>query len=100
VCLIYIFSNIVFIFKFYGTFFYARVSFTKDLDVQPLEICKTFFKNLNQNKIRCCHWKSNINLEKSCAGQTDLDLLVHKRDRKRFNIVLSELEFKRRRSTL
>jgi len=36
-----------------------------------------------------------MNLEKSCAGQTDLDLLVHKRDRKKFNIVLSELKFKK-----
>jgi len=60
-----------------------------------LKICTLLFERLFCEDILYCHWKSNINLEKGCAGQTDLDLLVHKRDRAKFNIVLSELEFKR-----
>ena len=60
-----------------------------------LKICTLLFERLFCEDILYCHWKSNINLEKGCAGQTDLDLLVHKMDRAKFNIVLSELEFKR-----
>ena len=60
-----------------------------------LQVVKELLSQLKTLKIHYCHWKSNINLEKSCAGRTDLDLLVHKRDREKFNIVLSELEFKR-----
>ena len=60
-----------------------------------LQVVKELLSQLKTLKIHYCHWKSNINLEKSYAGQTDLDLLVHKKDRDKFNIVISELEFKR-----
>jgi len=41
-----------------------------------LELCKSFFEYLNSNGVRYCHWKSNLNLDKSLSGKTDLDILV------------------------
>lgn len=41
-----------------------------------LELCKLFFEYLNSNGVQYCHWKSNLNLDKSLSGKTDLDLLV------------------------
>ena len=38
------------------------------------------FRELNRRGIRYCHWKSNIRLEKSLQGRTDLDLLVDRKD--------------------
>ena len=60
-----------------------------------LKICTLLFERLFCEDILYCHWKSNLNLGKSCAGQTDFDLLVRIRDCEKFNTVLRDLEFKR-----
>ncbi len=46
------------------------------------------FRDLNRRGIRYCHWKSNIRLEKSLQGGTDLDLLVDRADSAAFRQLL------------
>jgi thymidylate kinase len=41
-----------------------------------------------------CHWKSNAALDRSAAGENDLDLLVARPDGTRFDAVLHRLGFK------
>ena len=43
--------------------------------------------------LRWCHWKSNVRLDLSISGKTDLDLLVHPEDAAAFHATLSELGF-------
>lgn len=49
---------------------------------------------LNRCGIRYCHWKSNSALGESLAGQTDVDLLIHRKDAERFRAILSQACFK------
>jgi len=44
---------------------------------------------LNQSGIRYVHWKSNIRMEKSLAGKTDLDLLVDLKNMPEFLALLA-----------
>ncbi|MGA1825625.1 MAG: hypothetical protein ACMUIP_13280 [bacterium] len=60
-----------------------------------LHICQLFFESLNSNNIRYCHWKSNSHLEKALAGKTDLDILVHKDDKREFELLLEQFDMKR-----
>jgi hypothetical protein len=50
-------------------------------------------ETLNKSGIRYCHWKSNLALAKSLSGQTDVDLLVQRKDATLFRAILSELCF-------
>jgi thymidylate kinase len=50
-------------------------------------------EELNANGIRYCHWKSNMALAKSLAGQTDIDLLVHREDAGPFRSLLGQHYF-------
>ena len=50
-------------------------------------------ERMNDANIRYCHWKSNWNLSKSLEGETDLDLLVHRSDARRFRDLLRDLRF-------
>lgn len=52
------------------------------------------FDALNQAGIRYCHWKSNIRLEDSLAGRTDLDLLIDPQHEQAFRTLLVEQGFK------
>lgn len=51
-------------------------------------------EELNTTGARYCHWKSNSSLSQSLAGQTDIDLLVHRRDADAFRSTLSQLCFR------
>lgn len=51
-------------------------------------------KELNTNDIRYCHWKSNYTLGKALSGQTDIDLLIHRKDADLFRTILSQLCFR------
>lgn len=59
-----------------------------------LKICDDFFGCLNAEGIRYCHWKSNIRLQKALSGKTDLDLLVHRDDKARFEEAMRRFGFK------
>ena len=54
------------------------------------ELCSA----LAETDVDYCHWKSNIALERSLRGETDLDLLVRRSDVQGFVEVLSRLGFK------
>lgn len=51
---------------------------------RALPTATALFATLNREGVRYCHWKSNLRLDQSLAGQTDLDLLVDPADAARF----------------
>ena len=61
--------------------------------VQILAKVREFIDQLNADDIRYCHWKSNAALAESLAGQTDIDLLVHRSDAGRFRTIVAQLHF-------
>ncbi len=50
-------------------------------------------EKLNTNGIKYCHWKSNSSLSQVLAGQTDVDLLIHRKDGDSFRLIMSQLNF-------
>jgi thymidylate kinase len=54
---------------------------------------RDLIERMNDAGVRYCHWKSNWNLPSTLEGQTDLDLLVHRRDARRFRDILRDLSF-------
>src|SRR5512134_900780 len=59
-----------------------------------LELVLTLCRLLEAERVRYCHWKSNEALDRSAAGENDLDLLVARRDSQRFEDILVRLGFK------
>jgi len=51
-------------------------------------------EELNTNGIRYCHWKSNLSLSKALSGQTDVDLLIHRKNADSFRNIMSQLCFR------
>jgi len=49
---------------------------------------------LNDEGVRYCHWKSNWILSETLAGETDLDLLVHRQDAGPYRRILQDLGFR------
>ena len=62
--------------------------------MQRLKLCTYFFEDLARTNIRYCHWKSNCRLDKALEGKTDLDLLIHKDDKKKFEESILKFDFK------
>lgn len=60
-----------------------------------LNLANTLFRELNHLDIRYCHWKSTCRLFEGMSGQTDLDVLVDRRQYEVFNDVLRSSGFKR-----
>jgi thymidylate kinase len=54
---------------------------------------RELIEELRRNRIRYCHWKSNLALAESLAGETDIDLLIHRQHAGQFRILLSQLCF-------
>lgn len=63
-------------------------------DDRPLTLLVALFHALNEQAIRYCHWKSNLNLDQSMRGLTDLDLLVDRSHVLHFRKVLVQHDFK------
>ena len=59
-----------------------------------LTTIRNLFEELNKRGIRYCHWKSNASLAEALSGQTDIDLLIHRKDDKLFRSILSQLWFR------
>jgi len=55
-----------------------------------LEALTRLFQAMHLQEIRYCHWKSNLRLEKSLQGGTDLDLLVDRHQHLPFRQLLLE----------
>lgn len=53
-----------------------------------LPTIEALIETLNDERIRYCHWKSNWALAETLMGKTDIDLLVHQRDARRFREIL------------
>ena len=64
------------------------------MDSAPLEALVGFFTALDAHGIRYCHWKSNLHLERSLRGLTDLDLLVDRQQNDLFQAVLHRYDIK------
>lgn len=62
---------------------------------RPLPLVAVLAGALEEAGIRYCHWKSNAAIARSETGDNDLDLLVHRRDVRRFTELLSALGFVR-----
>lgn len=63
--------------------------------MEILDIIKNLFHDLKEENIRYCHWKSNEHLEKALSGDTDLDILMDRKDYFKIMKVLAERNFKR-----
>ena len=64
------------------------------LSMQPLQIVIDLCRELSSRGIDYCHWKSNAAIERSAAGENDLDLLVGRRHVQCFAGILDGLGFK------
>lgn len=63
--------------------------------MRPLEISTKLFRELGQKEFVYCHWKSNSHLVQALAGDTDLDLLIQKDKKAKFEAILSKYDFKK-----
>lgn len=55
---------------------------------------RQLIEKLNSNEIKYCHWKSNSSLSQVLTGETDVDLLIHRKNGDSFRLIMSELEFR------
>ncbi len=62
-----------------------------------LELVHSLCDELASQQINYCHWKSNADIDRSCSGDNDLDLLVSIEDTQKFVEILSILGFKQAR---
>ena len=60
-----------------------------------LQLAKTLVNQLNSDRVCYCHWKSNARLKRGLSGLTDLDLLVYEKEKKKFDTILKNLDFKK-----
>jgi len=51
-------------------------------------------EKLSENEIKYCHWKSNSALSEVLIGNTDVDLLIYRKNGDAFRLVMSELKFR------
>jgi thymidylate kinase len=72
----------------------ALSSMTGESVAKSMTKIQTFIEELNRNGIRYCHWKSNHSLSESLAGQSDVDLLVHREDASLFRSLLTQHNFR------
>ena len=59
-----------------------------------LSIVQELVNALNERNVGYCHWKSNLLLTKSLSGQTDIDLLIKRKDANAFKIIINQLGFR------
>jgi thymidylate kinase len=51
-------------------------------------------EKLSGNEIKYCHWKSNSSLSQVLTGETDVDLLIHRKHGDSFRLIMGELKFR------
>jgi thymidylate kinase len=62
--------------------------------VQSENLLEEFIRVLNKEEIQYCHWKSNFSLDRSFAGEIDLDILIERSSLSQILTILTEFEFK------
>jgi len=72
-----------------------KLSFQTALETKnsQLSLVWNLIYELNTQNLRYCHWKSNLSLAESLMGQTDIDLLVDRKDASGFRKILNDLHF-------
>ncbi len=65
-----------------------------NLELPALDAVGMLFQALHAQSIRYVHWKSNIRLDLSLQGGTDLDLLVDREQSQAFRQILMEQDIK------
>ena len=63
-------------------------------EIKMLNKLQQLIEQLSTNGIKYCHWKSNSSLSQVLAGQTDVDLLIHRKDGDSFRLLMSQLKFR------
>ncbi len=69
-----------------------------ELATKPLlrvSLIASLFEALHENDILYCHWKSNEHLGASMMGNTDLDVLFDETQKRKLELILHRLGFKR-----
>jgi thymidylate kinase len=51
-------------------------------------------EKLNAEEVKYCHWKSNSSLSQVLGGETDVDLLIHRKHGDSFRLIMSALKFR------
>lgn len=59
-----------------------------------LQTIEALLAGLDSSDVRYCHWKSNWSIDRTLAGETDVDLLVDRADAVAFRAVLQRLGFR------
>ncbi len=59
-----------------------------------LELVRRLCQTLSTEAVDYCHWKSNEALDRSARAESDLDLLVSRRQAHRFEEIIRSLGFK------
>ncbi len=67
---------------------------TPEVTMDQMSKVERLIAELHENGVRYCHWKSNLALSQSLAGQSDIDILVHREDAPRFREILMGLGFR------
>jgi thymidylate kinase len=65
----------------------------------PLEATLQLFRRFDEAGVSYCHFKSNANLLRGLAGETDLDILADRRQARAIELTLLESDLRRFRST-
>lgn len=65
-----------------------------ETSARGLKVLQSFLQDLRQQAVEYCHWKSNMRLDQSLYGETDLDLLVNRYHSQRFRQILHEHNIK------
>lgn len=60
--------------------------------IRPL--LRRLFDTLEAKRIRYCHWKSNMRLAETLAGDEDVDILIDRRQTSEFLTVIADVGFK------
>lgn len=67
----------------------------RDKSFPMLAIARKLFSELEDRRVRYCHWKSNQHLDAALMGRTDIDILVAHEDATLFTSIITTLGFKR-----
>ena len=59
-----------------------------------LDKLQQLIEKLSANEIKYCHWKSNSALSQVLTGETDVDLLIHRKNGDSFRLIMSALKFR------
>lgn len=65
-----------------------------DWNESAVPVVRALFDALNEASVRYCHWKSNIRLGETLAGDQDIDLLVDRRDLPALQVIMTSCGFK------